>query len=154
MAGNKKNKRKSAGVCKTVKSKTPILFRYTESQATFLKNRPYLRLDQLYTGKGTEEAWADVYFRLNIGVQLAIKHFNSGDADKVLLDALNAHVEIRNRYFRMNKKWGIKEEEMNQIKEAFGLIDQIQDGTSRREQLVVYKYIEGIMRKDPLMKTK
>lgn len=152
MAGNSRNKRISGGVRKTVLSKTPILIRHTEEESRRMKALPYLSLASFRGEILTVEKqphgydWRTLYFRALSCLELATKHFNEESAVTVANDALLILISVKDRRLE-NGLWRMSPYEIDALHTCLLLVDQMQDLTTRKEQLIVWSKINPIVHK-------
>ncbi len=143
MAGNKSKKRVSAGLRKTLLSKTPLTIRYTEDQEQALKLRPHLHLEEFTNNNGTDRGWWTLCFRLNTGKELAVL-FKNSEALEAINTGLDALEQIRLRY-DCNQLWRLTEAEFKLIGPCLDVINEMQEKSTRREQLIVHRKINVLM---------
>jgi hypothetical protein len=117
----------------------PITIRFSSDDARHLKMEPHTALEQMAEGLGDGDSFNTILLRLNTGKILAERIFND-DAVLVMCAGLVAMIEVNARHCRM-EKWGISPDEREAVGEALVLADDIQDGTTRREQLKAMKYV-------------
>lgn len=142
MAGNAKNKRKSAGIRKTIQTRTPILFRFTEEQSERMKKVCHDSLDKFRRREATGTDWRNIAYRLNVGIRLT-SLFQEVEAEKLLVTALNCVCEIKERWVRMQEvRWAGNETEIEMIDVGLHLVDDMQDNATRKELLGVHKDVE------------
>ena len=152
MATNKKPRKKYSGTAKQYHSPTPVLFRYTEAEGDKLKLRPRMSLEQFKDGKGTEAAFGTLEFRVFVGVKL-FNHFqelSDGSAEPVhqcessvkpTLDAAVSALKVVVKHAGDTGVWTMLEEDIVLFGDVLGIIDVMQDHTTRKEQLMVYKAV-------------
>lgn len=110
----------------------PAMFRYSQQEETALQLVPHSELDKFRHGLGDEVAWNTLAFRLNWGYVMADEF---GDEPRaVMVEGLNAIRAIRERNERL-QKWGCTGDEFFAIGEALNLTDEMQQKTTRKEQL-------------------
>lgn len=140
MAGNKKSKRKSGGVKRSVQSQSPVLFRFNKNQELKLKLEPHQCLQAFADGVPTTDNWNTLTFRINTGLALAETFFNE-EAKDMLTRSVAILIGLQQR-FSQEGRWSATEEEIHTLGAALTLTDQIQDQTTRKEQLTVYLKVE------------
>jgi hypothetical protein len=143
MAGNSKNKRKSAGVRKTLLTNTPVTIRHSEKHARILKLQPYICLETFVTRNSKVYDWNTVCTRLNVGFNLSVNH-DLEEAIPVLKDGLETVLKINER-FRRTGTWRADDREIAVMRQGLTLTDDIQDITTRREQLEAFKEVVVLM---------
>ena len=85
---------------------------------------------KLKEGVSTDETWHVIVCRLNIGMVLAMSHFEA--AAHSLRQGLDAMVSVKDRYARVSK-WGISDSESQYVGQALNLTDEMQKQSTRRE---------------------
>lgn len=140
MAGNKKP-RKAHNPRKHLAA-LPVVFRQPPQHDRFLKAIPHAEFQKMEKGTANEHSYANLVVRLNQGLVGAQKFFNE-EAVKVMDEALNSVVEVRNNW-NETKKWEMTKEQAINILAGLNLTDEIQDATSRREfRAVVHGAMKG-----------
>jgi hypothetical protein len=142
MAGNKKSSRKSANVRRTLLLSTPLT---TESEAGLLNIKPYLRLEEFIERNGSLQGWRDISFRLSVGLEFADIFFKEEEKE-VLMLAVNAICDVKDRWSRTDNKWGISDEEIQYIRQGLEVTDGMQDLTTRKEQMQVYIKVDKLIK--------
>lgn len=148
MASNKRPARKAPGAKKSMHSKTPLTIRYSPSSDAMLKDYPRQSLGVL-SDAGSERAWNDVFFRVNIGVELA-KLYIAQDVSAEFRGAIAALLAIELRSASASdqeRAWSATQDEIASIDAALDITDQIQDTTTRKEQLTIYLATQAMMQK-------
>lgn len=143
MAGNSKNKRKSAGTRKNLLSKSPLTIRQSGEDARLLKLRPFTYLEELRDNRGTSVGWTTLRYRIQVGLMLAERHFKDGPME-VITDAIKTVEDVLER-FKLNGLWRAREMEIETIKDALVLTDHMQDHSTRREHLHIFIAVDAFM---------
>ena len=132
MAGNKKPAKKYNS--NKLKTNTPISIRYTEQEANKLKLPPLFSLMEFKTGKGVPAGRKTLEFRLHVGKELCLKHFQQSlvsDLDKAIAIVQGIKVDEATIHLVDCEFIGL----------LLVAIDEMQDMTTRRDQLDVYRKV-------------
>ena len=152
MAGNSKSKRTSGGVRKTLLSKTPILIRHTPAEAHRMKALPYLSLaafrgDEIVGDQKPQGYdWRTLYFRALTCLEIATKHFNEEVAVTVAKDTIAILDSVKDRRTETGI-WRMSPYELDAVHTCLLLVDNMQDNTTRKEQLIVWNIVNPKVKK-------
>lgn len=126
--------------------KLPAIFRHTPDQELSLKLIPHGHLQAIVDGRGTEEEFLTVAFRVMVGGSLTAFADEAGEKalEGVYVDALKALVSVGERYERLSK-FGCNGDELKSLKDAINLTDDLQEVTTRRQQAEMYKQVMGFV---------
>jgi hypothetical protein len=126
--------------------KLPAIFRHTPDQELSLKLIPHGHLQAVVDGRGTEEEFLTVTFRVMVGGSLTAFADEAGEKalEGVYVDALKALVSVGERYERLGK-FGCNGDELKSLKDAINLTDDLQEVTTRRQQAEMYKQVMGFV---------
>jgi len=126
------------------------LFRVRADDELNLKLVPHGHLAAMVEGRGDMDAYSTVVFRILVGA--ALIEFADDDAKEALekevfLPALDSLISVGERYQRLGK-FGLNGNELQSLKQALNLTDDLQAVTTRRQQLEMYQkvqdYVGGI----------
>lgn len=135
------SKRKSSSKVKHRNNAVPITLRLNRDAEFMLQITSHQELFKLENKIPDERTWHMLTARLNIGSRLSLKYTDSAQA--IMLEALDCMREIFARFQRVSK-YGATDKELNSIKLALNLTDDMQrDGTARdlRDAInYVFKY--------------
>ncbi|MDO3616665.1 hypothetical protein Q3O97_12470 [Ralstonia pseudosolanacearum] len=96
---------------------------------------PHVELEKLRDGTATEESWHTLAFRINVGQVLAQQHFaHVGDVLDAMARGVVAVAEVGKRLRRVGR-FGCTGDEFRAIGAALPLTDDMQEATTRRQQL-------------------
>jgi hypothetical protein len=146
MAGNGKNKRKSAGTKQRLMSNNPLTIRFSEAEGRLLKLKPWKALADFDEKKGNLDRWTTLSFRTQVSLLLAEEYVKQAEAAIQLKTSLNVLMAIFERC-HVSRVWEMTEEELSEIRPALELADQLQDICTRKEMLIAYKRTKVIMDK-------
>lgn len=137
MAGNSKNKRRSAGKRNNVLTNTPVVFGNSALENEQRKNQPYVDLHYFREGRGQPTSWVNLFFRICTGYELACIYYKE-DTQRGLAEALWALRNIDHRFVnREFEQYDATDEEIISLLAGLEATDAIQDSTTRRQQLPV-----------------
>jgi hypothetical protein len=124
-----------------------ILFRNTPDEELNLALIPHGHLKALADGRGGEEEYLTVVFRIMVGASLIA--FADEDDRKMLereifLPALSSLIAVGERKQRLNR-FGFSGDELTGLKQALNLTDDLQKVTTRRQQLEMYEQVQGFV---------
>ena len=139
MPGNKKPRKKFANTVCKLKTNSPVNIRYNKTGDLRLKLPPQISLQQFLTGKSNLAAWDTIYFRVQVGIYLS-SHFETDSLGVNLQATVDLLVRIKKHYEEKNI-WLMDSLEHAAIKETLVVIDNMQDHTTRRQQLDAYNYV-------------
>lgn len=138
MPGNKRPKKKFKNTVCKLKTNSPINIRYDKAGDLRLKLPPQVSLEQFKNNEGTMAAWTTLYFRIHVGIKLADK-FN----DSILVylnEAIDLLDSIKKNYVEKNT-WVFTGEDIDTVRAVLTVIDEMQDNTTRRDQLEAYNAV-------------
>lgn len=126
--------------------KLPAIFRHTPDQELSLKLIPHGHLQAIVDGRGTEEEFLTVAFRVMVGGSLTAFADEEGERalEGTYVDAIKALVSVGERYEKLGK-FGCNDDELKSLKEAINLTDDLQEVTTRRQQADMYKQVAGFV---------
>jgi hypothetical protein len=125
MAGNKKPRK--AHKPKVLKA-TPIVFALAGEQKTDLRLPYHLALESLRGGAGNSDDAHTIFSSLLIARELA-KHYQT-EQRQAIAAGLDAIVDVKARGDA--GKWGVSGDQFKAISAALVLMDDMQDGATRR----------------------
>lgn len=131
MANNKKPAKKYNP--NKLKTNTPLTIRYTEQEALRLKLPPLVSLQEFKSGKAIPAGRKTLEFRLHVGKELCSKHFQQS-----LIPELDKAISIVQA---AKDSLTITAEDCELIGPLLVSIDEMQDLTTRRDQLEVYRKV-------------
>lgn len=126
-------------------TKTPITIAVPKAQQDAIKRVPRVSLQAFKDNKNTPTDWYNITFRTRIGYDLA-KEVYTHEAFVAMTECLDTCLIIKDRYLE-TKIWSATPEEIEIIEVGFDAIDQMQDETTRRIQLVAFKESDVYMKK-------
>jgi hypothetical protein len=138
VASNKKPKKKYNP--NKLKTNTPVNIRYTDKEALRLKLPPLASLMEFKTGKGTSPGRKTLEYRLHVGKELCISHFQEpliAELDK----AIATVQAVKDKYEVGCTTQALSIEDCEFIGPLLVSIDSMQDLTTRRDQLEVYRKV-------------
>lgn len=112
----------------------PMTWKIAPSLSANLKRVPRQELEKMLNGKADASSWHTLTQRVDWGLFLAVDHFNEPEARDAMNAALRALVSIKDRHARL-AKWGCSGEEYRDIEYALQTCDDMQDMTTRKEQV-------------------
>lgn len=115
---------------------TPLTIRYSKQEGDSLKYRIYFHLHRLTTDDCDNGDWLALQFRLKIGVGLA-KNFIEDNIAPTINEGLIILEEIKENRIA-NNTWRITNEQENKLRYLLSIIDDMQDNTTRKEQLPIF----------------
>jgi hypothetical protein len=122
----------------------PILFRNTPDEEFNLKLIPHGQLQAMAEGRGDEETFLTVTFRVLVGAALTEFADEVGMQtmqSEVFIPALDSLISVGERYQRLGK-FGVNGDELTQLKQALNLTDDLQTVSTRRQQLEMYQRVQ------------
>jgi hypothetical protein len=147
MAGNKKTKRKSAGIRNTITTlgKIPIVFRHTPEQEEKLKQFAYIELSRFEVGDGNEMSWWNLSDRTMVGFLMATKYYEL-DTQQSMAEALAVMEAIWLRFYEHGAEdtpanWRASPGELEILRATFEAIDAMQDETTRRGMVTILREV-------------
>ena len=129
----KSSKPKKAYRPKYQKGQLPIVFRHSNKADLSLKVIPREDLERLRTGEADEYTINTLAFRLNWGYVMAGEIFDTPEARKIMEDGLAAIRAVKERH-KKTGKYGATGEEFFAMGDALNMTDEMQEGSTRREQ--------------------
>lgn len=119
-----------------------------------LKEFPRRSLARIVESTAGQTEWSDVFFRIHTGLELAKLHI-AQDVTSEFSAALTAMeaIELRASSEALvgteldAAQWSAGVDEVAALEIALDMTDQIQDATTRKEQLKVYLAVEDMMKK-------
>lgn len=126
--------------------KAPLLFRRPQAHQVTLMIVPHAHLQALVDGRGTEDEFLTVAFRVAVGSSLTAfaDDEDQKPLNEVFLASLNSLIAVGERYERLGK-FGCNGDELTNLKEGLNLTDDLQAVTTRRQLLEMYKQVQGII---------
>lgn len=132
-----KKPRKKYNPNKTAFNESPLI-KIDKSQAEQLKLRVYISLDKFRDKTAHEGDFYALRFRIKCGLGLAM-HFNES-LDHYFNSALALLDKVKERFVK-NQQWMMGHPEIDQLKIALDIADQIQDKSTRKEQLPIFEAV-------------
>lgn len=123
------------------KQQLPILFGYGKDDLSKLQTEVYSRLELFKTNEGTSYAWSVIIFRLSLGLELLAKHYSNEGAG-LLLPGIDAAMDV----FQNNvetKTWIMSVEQIEDIREALTIVDEVCVQCTRRELQEAFKQVRA-----------
>lgn len=122
--------------------RVPTLIRSSAGQELDLKLIPHGHLRAIVDGRGTEDEYLTVCFRVLVGARLAGLADEEGQKhlDEVFLTALKNLITVGERYERLGK-FGCNGDELTSLQEALNLTDDLQAVTTRKQQAFMYRRV-------------
>lgn len=124
---------------------TPITIAVPKAQQDAIKRVPRQSLQAFKDNKQTPTDWYNLTFRTRIGFDLAHEVYTNETVVE-MTECLNTCLAIKDRYLQ-TKLWTATPEEIESIEIGLDAIDQMQDETTRRVQLVAFKESDVYMKK-------
>lgn len=115
----------------------PVIFGLAKEKKTDLRLPYHISLDALRMGKGTLDDAHTIVSALLIGAELA-KLFDG--AQQVVSEGVDAIAAVKDRGDKTGK-WGVSGEQFKAISAALVLVDDMQDGSRRREVLAAIRKV-------------
>ncbi|AXW48147.1 hypothetical protein ACI2S5_08415 [Ralstonia nicotianae] len=113
----------------------PSVIRFSRGAEVQLQLVPHVELEKLRDGTATEESWHTLAFRINVGQVLAQQYFaHVGDVLDAMARGVVAVAEVGKRFRRVGR-FGCTGDEFRAIGAALTLTDDMQEATTRRQQL-------------------
>lgn len=113
----------------------PSVIRFSRGAEVQLQLVPHVELEKLRDGTATEESWHTLAFRINVGQVLAQQYFaHVGDVLNAMARGVVAVAEVGKRFRRVGR-FGCTGDEFRAIGAALTLTDDMQEATTRRQQL-------------------
>lgn len=117
-------------------TETPTLFRYSKAEGDAMKFRIYYHLGRMIEEDCDAGDYLAIKFRFKIGLGL-VGLFNQPEATELLENGLAELERVKEQRVQTGI-WKTTIETQNKLREALSLIDDIQDNTTRKEQLPVF----------------
>lgn len=144
MAGNNKNRRKSAGTSKHITSAMPLVFAMNAEQANRLKDIPNKSMAIFALGTAGKQDYTNIHLRLVTGVYIAkaVLHLRDDDASVFMpikegLEALRGVLRLAQE--NDMQKWHMSPGTFAMVDEALDIINQLQDQITRREMAFAWR---------------
>lgn len=133
------------------KTQSPIVLGIPPAKKEQLKQLPFEACARLEQGIATSGDWRAVCFRLRVGLELALKHYQ-GEAVQGMHEALTALSLVRQRYHDSgNTLWRATAVELDLLRLGLEAVNTMQDQTLRRDQLPAFYAAEEFMKKNPVL---
>lgn len=139
MPGNKRPKKKFKNTVCKLKTNSPINIRYDKAGDLRLKLPPQVSLEQFKNNEGTMAAWTTLYFRIHVGIKLADK-FDTNSIMNHFNEAIDLLNNIKKNYVESNT-WVFTGDDIDTLRAVLTVIDEMQDNTTRRDQLEAYNAV-------------
>lgn len=120
-----------------LKTHTPINIAIPKHLADQIKKFPRLSLEAMKENRGTSKDWYNLMFRTKIGLDIACAVYTE-EASKPMADIFNICLNMKDRFLAENK-WYITESEYEDLLAGLDATDQMQDETTRRLQVDIFK---------------
>lgn len=123
--------------------KLPALFRRSQQAELSLKLIPHAHLLSLTDGRGDEDSFLTIVFRVIVGTTLVCYVDDAGreELEKIFKPAINSLISIGDRASKLGK-FGCAGDELLSIKEALNLTDDLQTVSTRRQQAEMCAKVE------------
>lgn len=123
--------------------KLPAIYRHNQAAETQLKLIPHGYLIALTEGRGDENVFLTLVLRVIIGTTLVCYVEDDGRTplDAIFKKAINSLICVGDRARKLDR-WGCSGDELQDIKAALNLADDLQDVSTRRQQAVMYEKVE------------
>lgn len=134
MAKSKKPRKKynpNKNLCQT-----PVTVRYSKEEGDRMKYRIYFHLGRLITDDCGAGDYLALEFRIRVGRELA-KLFDGNDAIEMMDKGLSLLQTMKENRI-ITGKWKINDVLQNELRSVLSLVDDIQDQTTRKEQLPIF----------------
>lgn len=115
------------------KGQLPIVFRHSSQADLTLKVIPKKDLERLRLGEADEITINTLVFRLNWGYIMAGEIFDTPEARLIMENGLAAIRSVKERH-KKTGKYGVTGEEFFAMGDALNMTDEMQAGSTRREQ--------------------
>lgn len=119
---------------------------HAQARALMARLKPWVALDVLSKGMGSDRAWYCVWFRLIIGQELAEAYYTD-EAQAAFTDAFSALSSTR---FRFNdsghRRWRATAMETHLVMQALEATDRLVEVTTMKEKMTVQPNLEAAMR--------
>lgn len=113
----------------------PSIIRFSHGAEVQLQLVPHVELEKMRDGTATEESWHTLAFRINVGQVLAQQHFaHANDVLDAMARGVVPVAEVGRRFKRVGR-FGCTGDEFRAIGAALTLTDDMQEATTRRQQL-------------------
>ena len=122
--------------------KIPAVIRYRQQEETALQLVPHSELDKFRRGLADETTYHTLAFRLNWGYVMAGEFFDAL-AQEAMARGLDAIRSVRERHERLGK-WGTTGPEFEAMGYALNLTDEMQQKTTRKEQLHAIRIVTTV----------
>lgn len=116
---------------------TPLTVRYSKNEGNILKFRIYFHLHRIASSDANAGDWLAIKFRLEVGILLSDFFLEKEKIDSLIHDALTLLDKIKERR-ESNGTWQITTEAEFQLRFVLSIVDDIQDNTTRKEQLPAF----------------
>ena len=113
---------------------TPVTIRYNNKDALKLQLAPQISLGEFKSGKGHAANWHTIWWRIHFGKQLA-HLFDGGEHETYLDQALAIMDDVKDRAQEEPYFWTIEPSDANVVGQVLTLVDEMQESTTRRDQL-------------------
>ncbi|MCK9234694.1 MAG: hypothetical protein M0R77_00100 [Gammaproteobacteria bacterium] len=114
----------------------PPLFRYSKEEGEMLKERIYFHLSRFEDRVANAGDYIAIRFRIEVGINLA-DHFENNEFKLLFHAALDTLTKVLTRR-ETSGKWAMGDNEIAELKYAISIVDEIQDKTTRVEQLPAF----------------
>ena len=134
MAKSKKPRKKynpNKNLCQT-----PVTLRYSKEEGDRMKYRVYFHLGRLNTDDCGAGDYLALNFRFKVGLGL-IHLFDQPEAKDVILNGIKVLESVKENRIKTGS-WRINKEIDDKLRMTCSLIDDVQDMTTRKEQLPVF----------------
>jgi hypothetical protein len=121
----------------------PSIFRAPAGQEISLKTTPHAHLQAIAAGRGDEEAFLTVCFRILVGGSLTALADEEGEKalEKELDPAIIALVHIGARYERL-RTFGVTGDELVALRAGLVLTDELHEAATRKQIDVMYAQVQ------------
>ncbi len=120
-----------------LKSHTPINIAIPKHLADQIKKVPRLSLEAIKENRGTSTDWYNLMFRTKVGLDIACAVYTE-EASRPMADIFNICLILKDRFLE-EKKWYLTASEYEDLLAGLDATDQMQDETTRRLQLEIFK---------------
>ncbi|SAL05965.1 hypothetical protein AWB81_07383 [Caballeronia arationis] len=115
----------------------PSIIRHSKADELKLKLIPHQHLQAIIDGRGGKPEFASIAFRVVVGAALTEFADNRGPLDEVFKAAIDSLILVGERYQRL-ATFGTSGDELQTLKAALNLADDLQEVCTRRQQAEMY----------------
>ena len=119
---------------------SPVMIRYTKEEGDIMKFRIYFHLGRIITDEASTGDYLALKFRINVGKELS-KLFEGNEVKTIMDDGINLIEQVKDRRLETGS-WKIDLTLQDKLRYVLSIIDDIQDKTTRKEQLPIFIAVE------------